>query len=380
MKSIDYYLILTDSFLIPVSFNIVVIAIPLKAISVGLAEGLVASIILVSNIVQLLGRPLFGYLSDRFGAKKFIVLAPLIYSSSYYLFYISRNVLEIFISAMLLGLGVSSQWAALFGYVSKKNQLKISEATGSILSVSFTGAVLGLALSGYLVEFYGLDYPFFFSSIIAFMCLFIILPIESVKGSRGVSFTGSMKVAVSGIWNTLATTNSISLFPIIRTYGVLLLISAGLKESLIGLILTIYRLINASLQKVSAKITPRIIKKLYILNLLALSNYFLFAVLVLWNQIYLSIIFFIVGTIINSLLPTSQLVKSMSIDVRYAGSGVAGFGTGLSVGRIVATGIGSIAGGLEEQDGLGYPPSFLAFISPVLFFATLNILYTITRR
>jgi len=358
----------------------VVIAIPLKAISVGLTKGLVASIILVSNIVQLFGRPLFGYLSDRYGAKKFIVLAPLVYSSSYYLFFISKNILEIFISSMLLGLGVSSQWAALFGYVSKRNKLKISDATGSILSISFFGAVIGLTFSGYLVEFYGLNFPFFISSLVSLSCLFIILPINSVSGSESASFMRSMKVAVSGIWNTLVTTNSIALFPIIRTYGVLLLLYAGLKESLIGLILTLYRLISALLQKVSAKITPHIVKKLYALNLMSLLNFLLFAILVFWNQLYLSLIFFAIGTVITSLLPTSQLVKSISIDTRYTGSGAAGFGTGLSVGRIVATGIGSIAGGFEEHNGLGYPPVLLAFISPIIFFASLNILYKLADR
>ncbi|MGQ4892399.1 MAG: MFS transporter [Candidatus Njordarchaeia archaeon] len=100
-------IVYTISFVAPLAFNITIIALPLKVLAVGLTRGTVALVILVSNILQIFGRPFGGYIGDRFGNKKPVIVATFLYAAAYYLFFTSRTILEIMFASAIQGLAVS---------------------------------------------------------------------------------------------------------------------------------------------------------------------------------------------------------------------------------------------------------------------------------
>ncbi len=362
------------SFLVPLTFNLTLIALPLKALDNGLTRGTVALVVLVSNALQIPGRPIFGYIGDRIGTKIPIMMANILYALAYFAYYVSYDLTTILLSALIQGLAVSMFWSSVFSHNVRLAWADSAFSVGSMLSTSFMGSVVGAFFSGYLVEWFGYDQVFYYSSLIMLASFVLSVPLENIGGSSNVNYKVAFKITFKNVSETAKSINSIAVFPLIRTYGTVMMLNAGLTEGFVGLILTVNRVISVVAQYPAARFYNWILEKRYSINILALASYIAFALLTNRETIFLSISAFIIGTFLSSILPSGQLTKATTENLEYSTVGVGGFGAGLSILRFTYTGIGSTTGAFIEHNVTNIEPDRAAFVVPVLIFLIVSLI------
>jgi len=119
--------------------------------------------------------PVSGKLSDVYGKKKIMIILISIYTVGLIISPFSSNFIMLLISRILQGIGISV-FPVTFGLVREqfpKNKLALSQ--GIISSMFAGGSVLGLAIGGTIVQYYGWRLTFFSIIPIAIILIFIIL-------------------------------------------------------------------------------------------------------------------------------------------------------------------------------------------------------------
>jgi MFS family permease len=119
--------------------------------------------------------PVSGKLSDIYGKKKIMIILISIYTVGLIISPFSSNFIMLLISRILQGIGISV-FPVTFGLVREqfpKNKLAVSQ--GIISSMFAGGSVLGLAIGGTIVQYYGWRLTFFSIIPIAIILIYIIL-------------------------------------------------------------------------------------------------------------------------------------------------------------------------------------------------------------
>ena len=119
--------------------------------------------------------PVSGKLSDVYGKKKIMIILISIYTVGLIISPFSSNFIMLLISRILQGIGISV-FPVTFGLVREqfpKNKLAVSQ--GIISSMFAGGSVLGLAIGGTIVQYYGWRLTFFSIIPIAIILIYIIL-------------------------------------------------------------------------------------------------------------------------------------------------------------------------------------------------------------
>jgi len=132
--------------------------------------------------------PVSGKLSDIYGKKKIMIILISIYTIGLVISPLSSNFLMLLISRILQGIGISV-FPVTFGLVREhfpREKLAISQ--GIISSMFAGGSVLGLAIGGSIVQYYGWRLTFF-SIIPIAICLIIIIMRFIPTESRSISDT-----------------------------------------------------------------------------------------------------------------------------------------------------------------------------------------------
>ena len=126
---------------------------------------------LVSGAVM---TPIAGKLSDIYGRKKILLIIMVIYAVGVCLAGFSSNIFFMLIARAIQGIGMS-MFPIAFGIVRDKfPREKISIGQGVITSMFASGAVIGLAVGGYIIQNYGWRTTFFTIIPVAALLLLII--------------------------------------------------------------------------------------------------------------------------------------------------------------------------------------------------------------
>ncbi|HYY49968.1 MAG TPA: MFS transporter, partial [Nitrososphaeraceae archaeon] len=126
---------------------------------------------LVSGAVM---TPIAGKLSDIYGRKKILLIIMVIYAVGVCLAGFSSNIFFMLIARAIQGIGMS-MFPIAFGIVRDKfPREKISIGQGVITSMFASGAVIGLAVGGIIIQNYGWRTTFFTIIPVAVVLLIII--------------------------------------------------------------------------------------------------------------------------------------------------------------------------------------------------------------
>lgn len=118
--------------------------------------------------------PVSGKLSDIYGKKKIMMILISIYTLGLIISPFSSNFIMLLFSRILQGIGISV-FPVAFGFVREQfPREKLAISQGIISSMFAGGSVLGLAIGGTIVEYYGWRLTFF-SIIPVAICLIIII-------------------------------------------------------------------------------------------------------------------------------------------------------------------------------------------------------------
>jgi MFS family permease len=119
--------------------------------------------------------PVSGKLSDMHGKKKIMIILISIYTVGLIISPFSSNFFMLLISRILQGIGISV-FPVTFGLVREQfPREKLAISQGIISSMFAGGSVLGLAIGGGIVQFYGWRLTFFSIIPIAIVLIFIII-------------------------------------------------------------------------------------------------------------------------------------------------------------------------------------------------------------
>jgi len=119
--------------------------------------------------------PVSGKLSDMYGKKRIMIILISIYSVGLIISPFSPNFFMLLISRILQGIGISV-FPVTFGLVREQfPREKLAISQGIISSMFAGGSVLGLAIGGGIVQFYGWRLTFFSIIPIAIVLIFIII-------------------------------------------------------------------------------------------------------------------------------------------------------------------------------------------------------------
>ena len=109
-------------------------------------------------ITELLGSPLLGALSDRFGRKSFIILGPLFGAIAVQMTSMTMVLGILVVTRLLEGLSTASSIPATLGYISEATtgRPNLRARVMGMFEITFVGGVaIGSFLSGYLWKFFG---------------------------------------------------------------------------------------------------------------------------------------------------------------------------------------------------------------------------------
>ncbi|MEC1961020.1 MFS transporter [Bacillus subtilis] len=159
LSSVPLVMTLGNSMLIPV--------LPMMEKKLSVTSFQVSLIITVYSVVAIICIPIAGYLSDRFGRKKMIILGLLIFSLSELIFGLGTHVSIFYFSRILGGVSAAFIMPAVTAYVADITTLKErSKAMGYVSAAISTGFIIGPGAGGFIAGF-GIRMPFFFASAIA---------------------------------------------------------------------------------------------------------------------------------------------------------------------------------------------------------------------
>jgi len=89
--------------LVPMAYALSSVARPLLSTAVGIPKGVLAVLPLTSNVAQILMRPIFGVLCDRYGRKIFMTIGASLYLLSYLYQSFAQSALDMILASFIFG-------------------------------------------------------------------------------------------------------------------------------------------------------------------------------------------------------------------------------------------------------------------------------------
>ena len=362
------------SMLIPITYNLTKIALPLKLVDVGFSKGIIILPIMIGNFFQVFFRPLFGFMAEKYGHRKFIILAPTLYSLAFIIIAFSRSTYEISLGIILLGLAISMFWSSFLAYSSYIHPRDISISLGHVLAISYIGAMVGTIFSGYTFEYYGSKYVFYVSSVLGLLATMVAFFLTPVVGGGEVELKKVLEVINVNMTDIILNVNIISMLSIVNTYAPIILIESGISPTLTGILMLSLPLMSAVMQYLGGILYVKIIRYKTVINISALIMLIIFAFVPYIQNIFVSIAAFILYSILSSLLFTPQLSKSVDTSEEMRAVGTGGFGAGMALSRTVASTLSLIGGYVADIGLVGVSSPSLAIVVPSLSFIVISII------
>lgn len=224
MKSTDtrqFHIHLFLSFLIDISYGIIIVAIPLYLTTLDFSALEFGLIIGVASIGALLIKIPLGILSDKVGKKPLIYLGFFIFFISTFFFSLYPGLLPVLRVAQ--GLAIALIWVPLTALF-----VETFRDTGKIASFSgafMFGFLVGNLLGGILPQFTGFTFTFMLSAALMLICAFILSCIDNPepahagksKGSTG-NFRQLVMIWLLGISNSSAINIFFAFIPLFASH------------------------------------------------------------------------------------------------------------------------------------------------------------------
>ncbi|MEM3507599.1 MAG: MFS transporter, partial [Candidatus Bathyarchaeia archaeon] len=290
---------------------------------IGLIQGL-SSAITVFTMVP------FGYLSDSYGRKKFLIFAFIVALTSFISYSFVSSIPQLMIVRGFHGLFTSSFYPSAYAMAITLSSL---ENRGTILGlfslfISF-GFALGNFFSGILIEKFGFKITFYFCGFLAFIGLSIIFT-KLNSYSESFRAKGDIKIKSELVRNKKLTFILFIPFIAFYSYGTTYAFfplygkSLGLTDSVIGIYLASYSIASSLMSIFSGKIIDKFGSLIGIANGLIIGA-IAYLLLFFSNKGFLILVALIIAGISNSLTYLSSqtfLTKEVSMSIMSSAVGI----------------------------------------------------------
>lgn len=240
--------------------------IPVYAVELG-AGGFVVGLVIASfNISRTLFSPLSGWISDRWGRKRFIVAGLIVYAGVSFLYVFSRDASSLVAVRFFHGLAslfVVPIAMALAADIAPERKLGLY--MGTLNMAVMLGLGVGPVLGGVIRDTFGMDTAFYAMGVLALLtCVLVILFIPPDK----ISLSGNQRRKAAP-WAKIIRNRTVLGIVVMRffsacgqgtvyTFLPILAMKLGLTSTQVGVILSVNIFIIAFLQRSSGRLADRV--------------------------------------------------------------------------------------------------------------------------
>ncbi|CAI3256692.1 MFS transporter [Enterococcus cecorum] len=171
-KNVMLIIAISNLFLIFTGVGLVIPVMPLLMEDMHFNGAIMGMMLSVFSITQLLASPIMGYLSDKLGRKKMIVLGMLLFAISEFIFGFANDKYIFYLSRGLGGVAAALLMPAVTAFVADMTTIEQRpKAMGYVSAAISGGFIIGPGIGGVLASL-GHRVPFFAAGIIAIIgCL-----------------------------------------------------------------------------------------------------------------------------------------------------------------------------------------------------------------
>lgn len=171
-KNLMLMIAISNLFLIFTGVGLVIPVMPLLMEDMHFNGAIMGMMLSVFSITQLLASPIMGYLSDKIGRKKMIVLGMLLFAISEFIFGFANDKYIFYLSRGLGGVAAALLMPAVTAFVADMTTIEQRpKAMGYVSAAISGGFIIGPGIGGVLASL-GHRVPFFAAGIIAIIgCL-----------------------------------------------------------------------------------------------------------------------------------------------------------------------------------------------------------------
>lgn len=314
---------------------------PFIAAKIGIGVAIYSVLMSISYLLSSLMQPLFGFLSDKYKRRFFIIFGMILISIFNPLTGLAKTpwMLGLFVLLGNLGNGFFHPQATGFTFIFSKGAE--SGRIGRFLTLGTLGFAFGPFLASAITKFFGLEslpYTSIFGILLALAFLKYVPKISDIKDDK--KYTG-LKTAFKEILGSPVTRILIGLSMIKSLVSIVYCmlmpflwkqIGYGVFE--IGIIIAIYTLSGALATYLSPKLEQKIgTKKVFIISLVLVAPITAIMFLTLYSMPILSISMFVLLGFVSFLSSTLNMVLAQKLHPNIK-SMISGFIGGFSWGAI----------------------------------------------
>jgi MFS family permease len=269
------------SALVILGFSIISPVLPQYALSFSIPVALVGWAISAFALARLVTDVPAGFLADRFGKKRIMILGLVMTIISSIVTGMANTYFILIVGRIFQGIGSAVYMTAATTWVA---QVSAGEYRGRFMSMYsgliFAGTSLGPVFGGFSAMHFGIHAPFFIYGALAFLGLLATIPLKDISSSfEGTYLKVSLKDVPGVLLNgpfLIVNCSVLALFflrgsvraTLIPLYGSL---NLGLSEAQIGILLTIAGVVTALCTFPSGWFSDRVGRKKPIMSCLFLS-------------------------------------------------------------------------------------------------------------
>lgn len=227
-----FWLLCLSSFLFFASFNLIIPELPdyLTSLGGGDHKGL---IIPLFTLMAGLSRPFSGRLTDTIGRIPIIIYGVLVCIISGFLYPILTSVAGFFLLRLIHGMSTGFKPTATAAYVGDIAPIRRrGEAMGILGMFGSLGMMTGPALSSIIVFNYGYDWLFYFSSVLAFLSIVVVMKMPETLIKKQRFRWSLLKLKRKDIFEPRALPSAITMALTAFSFGVILTLIPDLSKHL----------------------------------------------------------------------------------------------------------------------------------------------------
>ena len=351
---------------------------PFIAAKIGIGVAITTVLMSISYLLSSLMQPFFGYLSDKYKRRFFIIFGLILISIFNPLTGVATApwMLGLFVLLGNLGNGFFHPQATGFTFLFSKDSE--SHRIGRFLTLGTLGFAVGPLLASSIVRFFGLESLPYTSVFGIILALFFIKYVPKISAIKDKKDTVKLKVAFKQILTSSVTRILIGLSMIKSLVSIVYCMlmpflwkQTGYGVLRIGIIIAVYTLAGALATYLSPKLEKKIgTKKVFIISLVLVTPVTAVMFLTLHSIPLLSVSMFVLLGFVSFLSSTLNMVLAQKLHPNIK-SMISGFIGGFSWGAIGV--MLSFFGYIAQQIGIIWLLSAISLVPFLYSFVILKI-------
>jgi MFS family permease len=244
------------------AFSMIVPAFYFSSLEISIA--VYGFLIAIGDVISFFMKPFIGYLSDKYGERRFLLFLTFFFFFSLFLIGLTRDVIIITLLKIISGIASALLFVLIIIYGLRTVEEKPDSKVGTFGAVKNLGWVLGLLIPGFMIDKFGIMSGFYLILVIGIVWLIYMFRVakhEKVKVRVTPSFLFLRKIPLLIIYKTMDLAVFTAFLFFFTRYA---LQSLGLSRGIVSIIVAIETVGFSLCQYVVGKISKKDRRKYWV--------------------------------------------------------------------------------------------------------------------